>query len=32
MDFMEATAEDAPEILNLYRSVMGSEGCTWSMD
>ena len=32
MNFTLATAQDAQEILNLYRSVMGSEGCTWSMD
>lgn len=32
MNFTLATAQDAPEILKLYRSVMGSEGCTWSLD
>lgn len=32
MNFTRATAQDAQEILKLYRSAMGSEGCTWSLD
>lgn len=32
MNFVLATAADVPEILKLYRSVIGSEGCTWSLD
>ncbi len=32
MIFIEATEADKKEILELYRSVIGSEGCTWSME
>lgn len=31
-NFTLATVEDAQEILKLYRSVIGSEGCTWSLE
>lgn len=30
--FALATEEDQDEILSLYRSVIGTEGCTWSME
>lgn len=32
MKFVLAEEQDKIEILSLYRSVIGSEGCTWSMD
>lgn len=32
MDFVLAKEEDSAEIMALYRSVLGSEGCTWSLD
>lgn len=32
MDFGLAKEEDKEQILSLYRSVIGSQGCTWSMD
>ncbi len=30
--FASATEEDQEEILSLYRSAIGTEGCTWSME
>jgi ribosomal protein S18 acetylase RimI-like enzyme len=30
MEFVKATKEDISEISRLYRSAIGSEGCTWS--
>lgn len=32
MIFIEATEAEKKEILELYRSVIGSQGCTWSME
>lgn len=32
MVFVQATKEDKREILDLYHAVIGSEGCTWSME
>ncbi len=32
MNFTLATTQEAQEILKLYRSVIGSEGCTWSLE
>ena len=29
--FSQAKSNDAPEVLDLYRSLIGSEGCAWSM-
>ncbi len=30
--FIKASPSDAQEILGLYRSLVGTDGCTWSKD
>ena len=30
-DFMHATANDLPEIIDLYHSLIGTSGCTWHL-
>lgn len=32
LEFKLATEDDIQEIMKLYRDVIGSIGCTWSMD
>lgn len=32
MQFVIAREEDAPELMNLYRAAVGTEGCTWTED
>jgi ribosomal protein S18 acetylase RimI-like enzyme len=30
--FLMATYDDIPEIVNIYHSLIGTPGCTWSLD
>lgn len=32
MEFVKATKEESEEILAMYRSAIGTEGCTWTLD
>ena len=31
-DFLSADFDDAPEIINIYHSLIGTPGCTWDLD